>query len=103
MSSENKKRKEKNSNSNHGFALKEKIMKLKRALYFNASKRKELKKIKDWEQFIKKKMEKFEYNVVIFQTGSPELQRDILNSYGDKGWNLVSVCNGVAYFKRLKN
>jgi hypothetical protein len=49
MASENKKRKEKNSNSNHGFALKEKVMKLKRALYFNASKRQELKKIKEWE------------------------------------------------------
>jgi len=49
MASENKKRKEKNSNSNHGFALKEKLMKLKRALYYNASKRKELKKIQEWE------------------------------------------------------
>jgi len=49
MASENKKHKEKNSNSNHGFALKEKLMKLKRALYYNASKRKELKKIQEWE------------------------------------------------------
>jgi len=49
MSSKNKKNKEKNSNSYHGFALKEKHMKLKRALYFNASKRQELKKINDWE------------------------------------------------------
>lgn len=49
MASENKKKKEKNSYSNHGFALKEKLMKLKRLLYFNASKRLELKKIKDWE------------------------------------------------------
>jgi hypothetical protein len=49
MASENKKRKEKNSNSTHGFALKEKLMKLKRALFYNSSKRKELKKIEDWE------------------------------------------------------
>lgn len=39
MSSENKKRKEKNCHSNHGFALKESIMKLKRLLYFNSSTR----------------------------------------------------------------
>lgn len=50
MASENKKKKEKNCNSNHGFALKEKMMKLKRLLFFNSSKRKELKKIKDWEK-----------------------------------------------------
>lgn len=49
MSSENKKKKEKNSNSNHGFALKEKLMKLKRMLFYNASTRKELKKIKEYE------------------------------------------------------
>ena len=49
MSSQNKKKKEKNYYSNHGFALKEKLMKLKRLLYFNSSKRQELKKIKDWE------------------------------------------------------
>jgi len=49
MASENKKRKEKNSNSNHGFSLKEKLMKLKRVLFYNASKRKELKKIQEWE------------------------------------------------------
>jgi len=49
MSSENKKRKEKRCNSIHGFALKEKLMKLKRALYYNASKRQELKRIKEWE------------------------------------------------------
>lgn len=49
MASENKKRKEKNTNSNHGFALKEKNMKLKRMLFYNASKRKELKKIKLYE------------------------------------------------------
>ena len=49
MASENKKRKEKNAYSHHGFALKEKRMKLKRLLYFNASKRQELKKIKEWE------------------------------------------------------
>lgn len=50
MASENKKKKEKNCNSDHGFALKEKMMKLKRLLFFNSSKRKELKKIKDWEK-----------------------------------------------------
>lgn len=50
MASENKKKKEKNCNSYHGFALKEKMMKLKRLLFFNSSKRKELKKIKDWEK-----------------------------------------------------
>lgn len=49
MASENKKKKEKNCHSNHGFALKEKLMKLKRLLYFNSSTRKELKKIKEWE------------------------------------------------------
>lgn len=49
MASENKKKKEKNSNTNHGFALKEKLMKLKRLLFYNASKRKELKKIKEYE------------------------------------------------------
>lgn len=50
MTSENKRRKEKNtSHSCHGFALKEKLMKLKGALYFNSSKRQELKKINDNE------------------------------------------------------
>jgi hypothetical protein len=49
MASQNKKSKENNSNSHHGFALKEKLMKIKGALYFNASKRQELKKIKEWE------------------------------------------------------
>lgn len=44
MASENKKRKEKNCNSGHGFALKEKVLKLKRLLYFNSSKRQELKR-----------------------------------------------------------
>lgn len=44
MSSYNKIKKEKNSNSRHGFALKEKDMKIKRLLYFNASLRKKLKK-----------------------------------------------------------
>jgi len=39
MSSKNKKRKEKNCYSNHGFALKVSDMKLKRLLYFNASMR----------------------------------------------------------------
>jgi hypothetical protein len=43
MASENKKRKEKNCNSNHGFALKEKNMKLKRLLYYNSSQRKDYK------------------------------------------------------------
>lgn len=50
MTSENKKRKEKNRfHSSHGFALKEKLLKLKRFLYFNSSKRQELKKIEDNE------------------------------------------------------
>lgn len=44
MTALNKFKKEKNSNSNHGFALKESTMKLKRALYFNASIRKKLKR-----------------------------------------------------------
>jgi len=49
MSSKNKKNKEKNCYSDHGMALKQKSTKLKRLLYFNASKRQELKKINDWE------------------------------------------------------
>lgn len=49
MASVNKKKKEKNCYSYHGFALKEKLSRLKRLLYFNSSKRQELKKIKDWE------------------------------------------------------
>ncbi len=49
MASHNKKNKEKNCHSYHGFALKEKASKIKRLLYYNASKRQELKKIKDWE------------------------------------------------------
>lgn len=50
MTSESKRRKEKNNpHSYHGFALKEKLMKLKGMLYFNSSKRKELKKIKNDE------------------------------------------------------
>ena len=49
MASKNKRNKEKNCHSNHGFALKEKLMKMKKILYFNSSKRKELKNIKDWE------------------------------------------------------
>lgn len=44
MSSQNKRKKEKNSNSWHGFALKEKLMKLKRRLFFNSSLRSEMKK-----------------------------------------------------------
>ena len=47
MASESKKRKMKNSYTNRGFALKEKLMKLKRVLFYNSSKRKELKKITD--------------------------------------------------------
>ena len=50
MASENKKKKEKNCNSSHGFALKEKLMRLKRLLFYNSSTRKDLKKIKDWEK-----------------------------------------------------
>jgi hypothetical protein len=49
MSSVNKRKKEKNCNSCHGFALKESNMKLKRALYYNSSNRQKLKKIQDWE------------------------------------------------------
>ena len=45
MSSKNKIKKEKNCNSNHGFALKESKMKLKRLLFFNASMRQKLKKV----------------------------------------------------------
>lgn len=45
MASVNKMNKEKNSRSNHGFALKEKGLKMKRMLYYNASMRKENKKI----------------------------------------------------------
>ena len=46
MTSENKRRKERNNpHSCHGFAMKEKLMKLKGWLYFNSSKRQELKKI----------------------------------------------------------
>lgn len=47
MASENKKNKMKNAHSYHGFALKNKDMKLKRALFYNASKRQELKKIEE--------------------------------------------------------
>ena len=39
MASENKRRKEKNCKSYHGFALKEKGTKIKRLLYFNSSQR----------------------------------------------------------------
>jgi hypothetical protein len=50
MTSESKRRKEKNNpHSNHGFALKESLMKLKRRLYFNSSKRQKLKKIEEHE------------------------------------------------------
>jgi hypothetical protein len=49
MSSLNKRKKEKNSNSDHGFALKAHDGKLKRALFFNASLRQVIKKIHDWE------------------------------------------------------
>lgn len=45
MASQNKKNKEKNCYSNHGFALKEKFMKIKRLLYFNSSMRRENNKI----------------------------------------------------------
>lgn len=45
MASENKKKKEKNYNSNHGFALKESNIRLKRLLFFNSSTRQKLKKI----------------------------------------------------------
>lgn len=45
MASESKKRKEKNCNSNHGFALKENLMKIKRLLFFNASTRRKNNKI----------------------------------------------------------
>lgn len=43
MASQNKKNKEKNCYSNHGWALKQKDTRLKRLLYFNASQRKEIK------------------------------------------------------------
>ena len=43
--SENKKRKEKNCYSNHGFAMKEKRLKIKRLLYYNPSNRQVNKKI----------------------------------------------------------
>lgn len=66
MSSQNKKNKEKNCNSYHGFALKEKNMKLKRLLFFNSSKRKELKNIslEDDEEMIdiSEKIEQEEIN-----------------------------------------
>lgn len=45
MASENKKRKMKNAHSNHGFALKESTMKLKRLLFFNASNRRKNNKL----------------------------------------------------------
>lgn len=44
MASENKKKKMKNAHSHHGFALKEKFMKMKKRLFYNASQRKELRK-----------------------------------------------------------
>ena len=43
--SENKKRKERNCYSNHGFAMKEKNLKIKRLLYYNSSTRQVNKKI----------------------------------------------------------
>lgn len=45
MASQNKKNKEDNCNSNHGFALKESGIKLKRRLYFNSSNRQQNKKV----------------------------------------------------------
>lgn len=45
MASQNKKNKEKNCYSDHGFALKEKLMKIKGLLYFNSSMRRENNKI----------------------------------------------------------
>jgi hypothetical protein len=46
MTSESKRKKEKNNtHSANGFALKEHECKMKRALYFNSSKRQKLKKI----------------------------------------------------------
>lgn len=47
MASENKKHKMNNAHSNHGFALKEKNMRIKRRLFFNSSIRKKLNKIMD--------------------------------------------------------
>lgn len=49
MASKNKKKKAKNARSYGDFALKEKKMKMKRSLFYNASKRKQLKKIDDSE------------------------------------------------------
>lgn len=49
MASENKKKKAKNSGSYRDFAIKEKDMKMKRVLFYNAAKRKKLKKIDDSE------------------------------------------------------
>ena len=45
MASENKKKKDKNLNSCHGFALKEKNSKHKRFLFYNSAKRQESKKM----------------------------------------------------------
>jgi hypothetical protein len=47
MASENKKRKMKNAHSHHGFALKEKDLKMRRRLFFNSSTRKQNNKRKD--------------------------------------------------------
>jgi len=47
MSAQNKKKKEKNAWSYHGFALKEHESKLKRLLYFNASQRRKNNKIEE--------------------------------------------------------
>jgi len=44
MASKNKKNKERNCYSDNGMALKQKNMKIKRLLYFNASIRNELKR-----------------------------------------------------------
>lgn len=49
MSSENKKKKGKNSYTHHSFALKEHTSKLKRMLFYNASVRQKNKKFKEDE------------------------------------------------------
>jgi hypothetical protein len=43
-------------------------------------------------------MQKWEYDIVHLPTGKDAVK--LLNSYGEEGWELAAICDGVAYLKR---
>ena len=46
-------------------------------------------------------MTKWEYGYIVFG-GEDVANREAMDRRGDEGWELVSVDNGIAYFRRPK-